>query len=43
LQVDSMEIKSSHERLLMETRKAPNVQALFDHGSPSKIHIHLVS
>jgi hypothetical protein len=43
IQLDSMEIRSSLERLLMETCKALHVNALFDHGSPSKIHIHLVS
>jgi hypothetical protein len=43
IQLDSMEIRSLLERLLMETRKAPHVQALFDYGLPFKIHIHLVS
>jgi hypothetical protein len=42
IQLDSMEIMSSPKRLLMETRKAPHVQTVFDHGSPSEIHIHLV-
>jgi hypothetical protein len=43
IQLDFMEIRTSPKKLLMETCKAPHVHALFDHGSPSKIHIHFVS